>query len=232
MNELNTSSSRRLICSQILLVFAIWGAQFGTRAYADKPIVLFDGTSLGAWQAYEGTDVPSGWVIREESLFRESGGGDLMTKEEFGDFELELEWKISSGGNSGIMYRVGTGDSAPYESGPEYQILDSQRHADGKSRLTSAGALYGLYPSPAECEKPAGQWNATKIVVKGNHIEHWLNGQKVVDCELGSDDWTQRVTHSKFAAWPRFGRLARGHIVLQDHGDPVWYRNIRITPLP
>ena len=155
-----------------------------------------------------------------------------MTREEFDDFTLELDWKISSGGNSGIMYRVATGDTAPYYSGPEYQILDSSRHADGKSRLTSAGALYGLYPSPADCEKPAGEWNSAKIVVQGKHIEHWLNGRKIVDCEIGSDDWARRVAQSKFATWEKFGKMARGHIVLQDHGDQVWYRNIRITPLP
>ncbi len=198
---------------------------------ADETISLFDGSSLAAWQAYHGTDVPAGWVVSDGTLFRQSGAGDLMTRDEFEDFELVLDWKISSGGNSGIMYRVATGDTEPYLTGPEYQILDSARHADGTSRLTSAGALYGLYPSPADCEKPAGEWNSAKIVVQGHHVEHWLNGKKVVDCEMGSADWAERVAHSKFAVWKKFGKMARGHIVLQDHGDQVWFRNIRLTPL-
>ncbi len=202
-----------------------------TGAAVDESTALFDGSGLGAWQAYSGGDVPDGWVVQDGALCRHDGGGDIITCEAFANFELTLEWKISVGGNSGIMYRVATGDAAPYFSGPEYQVLDSHGHADGGSRLTSAGALYGLYPSPISSEKPAGEWNSAKIVVQDDHVEHWLNGQKIVDCEIGSEDWNQRVANSKFATWEKFGKLACGHIALQDHGDKVWYRNIKIQKL-
>src|SRR5919202_1955113 len=111
------------------------------------------------------------------------------------------------------------------------QGLDDARHADGKSRLTSAGAAYGLYPSPAGVVKPAGEWNKVRLVVNGAHVEHWLNGQKVVEYELWSPDWEAKVKASKFAAWPGYGRARRGHIALQDHGNQVWFRNIRIRRL-
>jgi hypothetical protein len=158
--------------------------------------------------------------------------GDLITDDEFGDFELALEWKVSEGGNSGIMYRVVDAHEATYQSGPEMQVLDDARHPDGRSRLTAAGAAYGLYPAPAGVVKPAGEWNQVRIVVKGGHVEHWLNGRKVVEYELWSPDWKARVANSKFAQWPSYGLAKKGHIALQDHGDRVAYRNIRVRALP
>jgi hypothetical protein len=138
---------------------------------------------------------------------------------------------VAEGGNSGIMYRVTENAGATYESGPEMQVLDDERHPDGRSRLTAAGSLYGLYPAPAGVVKPAGEWNAVRIVARGPHVEHWLNGVKVVEYEIGSPDWETKVAAGKFRAWPRFGRAASGHIALQDHGDRVAYRDIRIRTL-
>jgi hypothetical protein len=112
------------------------------------------------------------------------------------------------------------------------QVLDDAGHPDGKSPLTSAGADYALYPAPLGVVRPAGEWNDVGLIVRGNHVEHWLNGTKVVDYELGSPDWEQRVKASKFAEWPTYGRAASGHIALQDHGDWVAYRNIKIRVLP
>ena len=155
-----------------------------------------------------------------------------MTVGTYGNFELKLSWKVSPGGNSGIMYRVRTGDGAPYMSGPEYQVLDDASHADGQSELTSAGALYALYPARRGVVRPAGEWNETRIVVNGNHVEHWLNGEKLVECEMWGDDWNQRFNDSKFKGWPQFAKSTEGHIALQDHGDEVWYRNIEIRRLP
>jgi len=176
--------------------------------------------------------VPAGWQVVDGALTRVGEGGDLITRDEFGDFELALEWKVAEGGNSGIMYRVTEDAGATYETGPEMQVLDDARHKDGESRLTAAGSAYGLYPAPAGVVKPAGEWNAVRIVVRGNHVEHWLNGIKVVEYELGSPDWKAKVEASKFKQWPGYGRAASGHIALQDHGDRVAFRDIRIRTLP
>jgi 3-keto-disaccharide hydrolase len=193
---------------------------------------LFDGTDLAGWRGYRSATPPSGWHVVDGTLVRQGPGGDIITADTFANFELALEWKIAPGGNSGIMYRVTEDAQAPYETGPEMQVLDDERHADGRSRLTAAGSLYALYPAPAGVVKPAGAWNAARIVVNGNHVEHWLNGTKTVDAEIGSDDWNQRVASSKFRRWPGFGKAKRGHIALQDHGDWVAYRNIQIRVLP
>jgi hypothetical protein len=194
--------------------------------------LLFDGSTTAGWRGYRMDSVPSGWRVVDGALTRVQGGADLVTAEQFADFELVLEWKVAPGGNSGIMYRVTEEYEHAYQSGPEFQVLDDAGHADGRSRLTAAGAAYGLYPAPAGVVKPAGEWNAARIVVRGAHVEHWLNGVEVVSYELGSPDWEARVRQSKFAQWPRYGRAARGHIALQDHGDWVAYRNIKLRVLP
>jgi hypothetical protein len=192
---------------------------------------LFDGRTTAGWRGYKRADMPRGWQVVDGALTRVDQAGDIVTADEFGDFELALEWKVAPGGNSGIMYRVTEDAEAPYETGPEMQVLDDARHRDGQSPLTSAGALYGLYPAPRGVVKPAGEWNAARIVVRGNHVEHWLNGVKTVDAEIGSDDWNRRVADSKFSQWPGFAKASRGHIALQDHGDWVAYRNIRLREL-
>ena len=183
------------------------------------------------WRGYAEEGWPEGWSLEKGVLARVADGGDIMTVEEYADFELRLDWKISPGGNSGILYRISTGDEAPYFSGTEYQILDDEKHSNGKDLLTSAGSLYALYPRSEVAAKPVGEWNEAKIVVQGNHVEHWLNGKKVVECEIGSDDWNERLAKSKFIDWPKFAKNRQGHISLQDHSDPVWYRNIRIKRL-
>ena len=151
-----------------------------------------------------------------------------MTVEEFDDFELSLEWKIAPGGNSGIFFNVDGTRSTPWETGPEMQILDNVSHADGKNALTSAGANYALHPPAFDTSAPAGSWNRARIIVRGNEVEHWLNGVRVVDYVLGSPEWQRRVADSKFRSMGGYGRRPAGHIVLQDHGDPVAFRNIRI----
>ena len=192
---------------------------------------LFDGTSTDAWRGFQQQGFPAGWRIENGALTRVGEGGDIITKDQFGDFELELEWMVPPRGNSGIMYRVTEADSSTYRTGPEYQVLDDAGHPDGQNRLTSAASAYGFYAAPAGVVKPAGAWNSTRIVARGSHIEHWLNGQKVVEYELGSPDWEAKLKASKFDAWKGYGRAPRGHIALQDHGDRVAYRNIRIREL-
>lgn len=193
---------------------------------------LFDGTNTAAWRGYKKDSLPAGWQIVDGALTRVASGGDIVTREQFASFELELEWMVQPGGNSGIMYHVVEDSSETYFSGPEMQVLDDAGHRDGQSRLTSAGAAYGLYPAPAGVVKPAGQWNQVRLVVNGPHVEHWLNGVKLCEYELWSADWNARVAASKFKAWPGFGEARTGHIALQDHGDRVAYRNIRIKVLP
>ena len=175
--------------------------------------------------------MPAGWQIVDGALTRMGKAGDLITRDVFGDFELELEWMVAEGGNSGVMYRVTEEAPQTYQTGPEMQVLDDARHPDGRSRLTAAGAVYGLYPAPAGVVKPAGEWNAVRILLRGDKAEHWLNGVEVAAYQLGSSDWETRVAASKFGKWPAYGRAAAGHIALQDHGDRVAYRSIRIRTL-
>ena len=190
----------------------------------------FNGMSLDGWRGYKQEEV-KGWVAVDDTLHRSDKGGDIMTSKVYKDFVMSTEWKVAKGGNSGIMYRVRQGDGAPYMSGVEYQVLDNDGHSDGKSDLTSAGAIYALYPTDQAVCKPAGEWNKTMIVVIGNHVEHWLNDKLVAETEMWGDDWNKRFKESKFASWTMFGKSSEGHIALQDHGDKVWYRNIVIKPV-
>jgi hypothetical protein len=193
--------------------------------------LLFDGKSLAGWRGYKTETPPKGWRADNGVLTLDGSGGDLMTVEQFDDFELRLQWKISPNGNSGIIYRISTDGPYTYSSGPEYQVLDNAGHNDGKTPLTSAGSNFAVNPPMKDVTKAVGEWNDVGLIVRGNHVEHWLNGVKVVDYELGSADWEARVKASKFAKMPWYGRAKRGYIALQDHGDLVSYRNIRIRPL-
>lgn len=195
---------------------------------------LFDGRTLAGWRGYRQAAPPAGWRVVDGAITRVGPGGDLITDAEFGNFELELEWKISPGGNSGIIYRVVEDSTLDYvwRSGPEYQILDNGAHADGRDPLTSAGSNFALYAPVRDVTRPVGEWNQARLVVNGNHVEHWMNGVKLLEYEFGSPEWEQRVRASKFASMPRYGRGARGHIALQEHEAWVAYRNLRIRRLP
>src|SRR5213079_755306 len=149
--------------------------------------------------------MPAGWRIVDGVLTKSGPVDDIVTRDQFGNFQLALDWMLSPGGNAGVFYRGTEEYDHIYWSAPEYQLLDDAGHPDGQSRLTSAGADYGLYPSPAGVVKPPGQWNQVRLVVNGNHVEHWLNGVKVVQYELGSPDWEAKVKASKFAPHPRYG---------------------------
>jgi hypothetical protein len=193
---------------------------------------LFDGTSTDAWRGYKSQTMPAGWRIEGATLTKSNSVGDIMTRDQFGDFELSLDWKIATGGNAGIFYRGTEEYEHIYWSAPEYQLLDDANAPDGKSRLTSAGAAYALYPPPAGILKPAGEWNSTRIVAKGAHVEHWLNGTKLLEYELWSPDWEAKVKASKFNEWPNYGRAKRGYIAIQgDHDGQLSLRNIRIREI-
>jgi hypothetical protein len=194
--------------------------------------LLFDGRTLAGWRGYKSPAPPAGWQAADGMLVRTGGGGDLVTAEQFRNFDLELEWMVRDGGNSGIFYRAAPGQDEIYFSAPEMQVLDDAKHRDGQSPLTSAGSVYGLYPAPRGIVKPAGEWNRARVLVDGNHVEHWLNGQRIAAYELNGAEWKQKVAASKFSAWPAYGQATSGFIGLQDHGDWVAYRNIRIRVLP
>jgi hypothetical protein len=215
----------------VLALLAL-GCRHPAGAPASAPTPLFDATTTAAWRGYKADTMPSGWKIVDGALTRVGRAGDIITRKKYQNFELSLEWKIAPGGNSGIFYRASEDDDAVYWNAPEMQVLDDARHADGKSPLTSSSADYGLYPAKAGVVKPAGEWNSVRLVVQGNHVEHWLNGVKVVEYELGSPDWLAKVQASKFAPHPHYGRNSEGYIGLQDHGDWVAYRNINIRELP
>jgi cytochrome c len=194
---------------------------------------LFNGADLSAWRGYSQDAIPTGWNIQKDSLAFIPGAqrGDLMTRESFGDFELRLDWKISAGGNSGIMYRVTPSNQPAYATGVECQVLDDARHGDGKNPLTSAGSAYAMIAPNRKVVNPAGIWNSVRIVAVGSKVEHWLNGVLVVSYDTASSEWKNLVAASKFAGMPSYSGPLTGHVVLQDHGDLVAYRNIRIKKL-
>jgi len=194
--------------------------------------LLFDGKTTAGWRGYKSQEMPKEWRVVDGTLTKEGSTGDIISKDQFGDFELTLDWKIAPGGNAGIFYRGTEEYDHIYWSAPEYQLLDDARHPDGQSRLTSAGAAYALYPSPSGFLKPAGEWNSTRIVVKGAHVEHWLNGTRLLEYELWSPDWEAKVKASKFVDYPNYGRAKRGYIGIQgDHAGALALRNIRIREL-
>lgn len=186
-----------------------------------------------AWRGYRSDSLPAGWRFDAASgtLTRERGPGDIITRRQFGDFELELEWKVGPRGNSGVFYRATEGTRRIYENAPEMQVLDNTGHFDGRNTLTSAGANYALDAAVRDVTKPVGEWNHARIVARGAHIEHWLNGVKVVEYELWTDAWKAKVAASKFREWPTYGWADYGHIGLQDHGDVVSFRGMRIREL-
>jgi len=194
---------------------------------------LFDGKTHDGWRAYKTQDPPRGWTVVDGMITKERGAQDLVTRDQFGNFELELEWKIGEAGNSGIFYRGTEEYDHIYWSAPEYQLLDNVKASDNKTPLTRAGADYGLYPAPDGHDRPVGEWNKTRIVVRGNHVEHWLNDFKLLEYEFGSADWKAKVAASKFKDWPHYGMAARGYIGIQgDHPGLLALRNIRIRELP
>ncbi len=191
-----------------------------------------DVQTLSAWRGYKSQDIPKGWKVVDGTITKEGEADDLVSREQYGDFEFSLDWMIAPKGNAGIFYRATEEYDHIYWSGPEYQLLDDAEHADGKNRLTSGGSAYGLYAPPVGVLHPAGQWNSTRILIRGNHVEHWLNDQKVVEYELKSADWEAKVKASKFGAWPNYGRAARGHIGIQgDHNGLLTLRHMKIREI-
>jgi hypothetical protein len=192
--------------------------------------LLFDGKTTNGWRGYRQQTIPAGWKALDQALTRVGEATDIVTVDEFDNFELTIDWNIAPGGNSGILYRVTEDDDVSWKTAPEYQVIDhNYREALKPGQLT--GANYDLNPPSRDVTKPAGTWNATRIVARGNHVEHWLNGVKIVEYEIGSADWTERLMASKFKELPHYAKAKKGRIGLQDHGDRVAYRNIKIKAI-
>ncbi|MBX7119647.1 MAG: DUF1080 domain-containing protein [Gemmatimonadaceae bacterium] len=224
-----------LLGALLLLSFGCAGAQ-ARPAAAPTPgpwVNLLEGGPAKHWRGYRMDSLPSAWAYDAATgiLTRTRMGGDIITREQYTDFELEVEWKVGPKGNSGIFYHATEETAVIYENAPEMQILDNAGHNDGKNTLTSAGANYALDAPVRDVSHPAGEWNAARIVVRGDHVEHWLNGERIVEYRLWTPEWTAKVKASKFAQWPPYGLARRGHIGLQEHGDVVQFRNLRIREL-
>ena len=197
-------------------------------------IVLFDGESAEHFRGYRQEGFPvRGWAVIDGTLRRTpgQGGGDIITREQYADFEFVCEWLVTPGANSGIIYRCTEDKGYTWETGLEMQILDHEAHRDGSSPKTRAGSLYDLVPPMKNVVKPAVEWNEARVVAQGTRIRHYLNGDLIVDIDLNSDEYRKAHAASKWPAMPDMGTRMKGHIALQDHGDEVWFRNIRVREL-
>jgi len=201
--------------------------------------LLFDGETTAGWRNYGADKIGSAWKVVDGSLhldpsvkdgWQTVGGGDIITEREFENYELAFDWKVAPGGNSGLIYGVVESAENTYvwNSGPEYQLLDNPGHPDGVIKTHRAGDLYDFISSRFVAVNAGGEWNRTRLLVNNGKVEHWLNGYKVVEYDQASPEWETMIANSKFKDMPGFGQSRRGHIALQDHGDPVWFKNIRI----
>jgi len=221
-----------------LLTMSAFGAQpLNTLTDAEKAVgwkLLFDGRSLQGWRLYNKKSAPgSGWKVENGLLKKlaKQRGGDIITEAMFEDFDLTWEWRITPGGNNGVKYLVT--EERPSAPGHEYQMIDDDGHPDGKlgAKRQTASFYEVLAPAADKPLKPPGEWNSSRVLIRGNHVEHWLNGAKVLEYELGSDVVKAGVATSKFKNAPGFGTKIKGHIMLTDHQDECWFRNIKIREL-
>lgn len=220
----------------ILVVSPVPGAvnTLGPQEKAAGWELLFDGTSLDGWRGYRQAALPqAGWEVKDGMLraVAKAKGGELITVRKFGDFEFSWEWRIAAGGNNGVKYFVT--EDRPRAPGHEYQMLDDARHPDGRvGPKRQTAAFYDVLPPAADKPvKPAGEWNTSRIVVSGDRVEHWLNGTRVLNYELGSPDVLAGLAASKFKPYPDFGTKLTGHIMLTYHNDECWFRNLKVREL-
>ncbi len=200
---------------------------------------LFDGKTLEGWHGFNKQGPVANWVVEDgvllcQGIAKDASGGDLVTDEEFENFELSWEWKISTGGNSGLMYHVTEGPkySAPYETGPEYQLIDDTGYPGELEESQLTGSDYGMSPASSRKQmKPAGEWNTSRVIFNKGHVEHWLNGKKILEFQAWGEDWMKLKNEGKWKDYLDYGKAKKGKIALQDHGDKAWFRNIRIRTL-
>jgi hypothetical protein len=225
------------LCLAVLAPFFVATAAYAqgadnTLTAAEKAAgwtLLFDGKTTAGWKGFKTPAPDPGWKVKDGAIGPDpKTSKDLVSKADYENFELSFEWKISPKGNSGVMFHVIPLGEETYESGPEYQILDN---AHGEPPLQRAGSLFALYAPSMDMTRPVGQFNEARIVVDHGHVQHWMNGMKVVEYEIGSPDFKARVAASKFKQWPQFATGKTGGVALQNHGDAVWFRNIKIRVL-
>ena len=201
--------------------------------------LLFDGTTMAGWRAYQRPDAAgTRWVVADGLLCLDPGdktdtrgARDIVTTSPYAQFELSWDWRVSPGGNSGVKYFVLEDRDAAI--GHEYQLIDDSKHPDAKvGPHRQTAALYDVFPAADRPSKPAGEWNTSRVVVRGNDVEHWLNGTKVLGYTLGSPALKEAIAKSKFKDVERFGTPQNGLILLQDHGDAVCYRNVKVRAMP
>lgn len=219
------------------LAYAAEPAALNTLTQEEKAAgwkLLFDGTTTKGWVSLGKKTFPSsGWSVKDGTLFlaKGPGGGDIVTEEQFSDFELKWEWRVAEGGNGGLKYNL---PDATKGVGCEYQLLDDLKHPDGVQHgpIRQTASLYDVLPPSAEKQlNPPGEWNESRIVVQGNQVEHWLNGKQVLAYELGSDALKAQIAKSKFKGMKEFGVKTKSPILLQDHNDEFAFRNIKIRPM-
>lgn len=219
----------------ILMIVLIFSACRPSDKKERNGQALFNGKDLSGWKFYKGKENNS-WEVVDGTLHCKPFDGNekrtnLITDNQYENFELNWEWKISAQGNSGVMYKVTEEFDEPYLSGPEYQLLDDVGYPGKIEEWQKTAANYGMHTAPEAKPKLVGEWNTSKIVADGNHVEHWLNGTKVVEYELGSEEWKKIKSTSKWNEAAGYGAAKKGHIALQDHGGEVWFRDIRITEI-
>ncbi len=235
----------RIVAVSLAAIFSVSAvqAQFGdaelTLTAAEEAAgweMLFNGIGTDHWRSYGKETFPAqGWTVENDGTLQVhagGGGGDIVTRKQYIDFELSLEFKVAEKSNSGIMYRVTEEGGAPWMTGPEFQILDDQGYGFKPTESTAVGGCYALYDSaPGKQTKPVGEFNRARIIIKDNHVVHFLNGIRLLEYDLDSEEYRERIAASKFAAYEGFGVQSKGHIALQDHGNDVWFRNVKIRDL-
>jgi hypothetical protein len=204
---------------------------------ADGWKLLFDGQTMNGWTIFKGKENDT-WEVVDGTLHCKLPGdsvatkrADLRTVDEYENFEFAFDFKIGPAQNSGVMYRVTEEYDLPYATGPEYQVTDDVGYPGGTKTKEQTSEVYAMYAAENKKMNPPGEWNSAKIVVNGSHVEHWLNGNKVLEYELWSDDWKKRVAESKWKEFPGYGLPKKGYLDLQDHSGEVWYRNLMIKVL-
>ncbi|MCF2825486.1 glycosyl hydrolase [Pseudoalteromonas sp. HM-SA03] len=194
--------------------------------------LLFDGKDMSQWRNFKSDGLSSQWQVKDGAMtLTQGGGGDILTKKQYQNFELQLDWKISKKGNSGIFVLADEKGGAIYSHAPEIQILDNKEHPDNKIDSHLAGSIYDLFAAPSTAHKPAEAWNQVRIKLQDSHLQVWQNGVSTTSIVIGSTTWNALVKNSKFATWQGFAEGKKGHIGLQDHGDKVWFKNIKIKEL-